>query len=181
MLRCTAIEGRPRCTVRRYSALRSRSRSPLRLSPSPFRCLGSWDTCLHILLHVGLSVTESRKEKDVLGTAGAQMQIVVRSRRPGRPTDRFLRMLQRLRRGQSVVGPNARKSLHAESGLGAVEVTRPSLPPFTNLHRFGLRNFPLSILFAERATDYFFPYPRFERLSLAKFHEYRAKGSKINS
>lgn len=150
MLRCTAIEGRPRCTVRRYSALRSRSRCPLRLPASPFRCLGSWDTCLHILLHVGLSVTESRKEKDVLGTAGAQMQIVVRSRRPGRPTDRFLRMLQRLRRGQSVVGPNARKSLHAESGLGAVEVT--SLP--TNLHGFGLRNFPLSILFALRPTTF---------------------------
>lgn len=123
LLRYAAIEGGPRCTVRRYSALRSRSRRPLRVPASPFRRLGRRDTRLHILLHVGLSTPKPRKEKDVLGTAGAKMQIVVRSRRAGRPTDRLLRVLQRLRWGQSVVGPNARKSLHAESGLGAVEVT----------------------------------------------------------
>lgn len=90
------------------------------LPEGPFRCLGGWYTCLHILVHAGVPIVESREEEDVLGAIGTAMQVAIRSRRHRRAACRLLRMLQRLRRREPVVGPDAGEPLHAESRHSSV-------------------------------------------------------------
>lgn len=115
MLRCTAIERGFRSVVRRNCSLRSGARRTFGLPEGSFRCLGGRYIGLHILVHAGVPIVESREEEDVLGAVGAEMQIVVRPGWHRGSTDHGLRMLQRLRGREPVVGPDAGKSVHAES------------------------------------------------------------------
>lgn len=117
-----AVEGGPRRTVRGNSSLRGGARRVVGLPEGPLRRLGGRYTGLHILMHAGIPVVESREEEDVLGTVGAEMQIVVRSGRRRGTTGRILRMLQRLRRRESVVGADTGKSVYAESRYGTFQV-----------------------------------------------------------
>lgn len=111
-----------RSPVRRYAPLRGGPRCPARLPQSPVRRLGGRYLGLHIFLHARLPAVESREEEDVLGTVGIEMQIVVRARRRRWAGGRIVRLLQRLRRREPLVGPDAGKSLHAESRPGTVQV-----------------------------------------------------------
>lgn len=113
---------RPRSAFRRHASLRGGSRRSARLSQGAVRSFGGWDLGLYILVHAGVPVAKSREEEDVLGAVGAPMQIAVRTGRHRGTGDWFLRMLQRLRRCQPLVGADSRKSLHAESRLGAIQV-----------------------------------------------------------
>lgn len=114
MLRCTAIERGFRSVVRGNRSLRCGARCTFGLPEGSFRRLGGRYTGLHILVHAGVPIVESREEKDVLGAVGAEMQIVVRPGWYRGITGRGLRMLQRLRRREPVVGSDAGKSVHAE-------------------------------------------------------------------
>lgn len=78
VLRRAAIEGGPRSPVRRYAALRGGARRSVGLPEGSLRRLGGRYTGLHILVHAGVPIVESREEEDVLGAAGAAMQIAVR-------------------------------------------------------------------------------------------------------
>lgn len=122
VLRRAAIEGGPRGPVRGYAALRGGARRSVGLPEGPVRSLGGRYTGLHILVHAGVPIVESREEEDVLGAVGAAMPIAVRPGRCRWTTGRVLRMLQRLRRREPVVGPNAGQSVHAESRYSAVQV-----------------------------------------------------------
>lgn len=113
---------RSRSAVRGYAPLRGGARRPARLPQGPVRRLGGRYPRLHIFLHARLPTVESREEEDVLGAVGIEMQIVVRARRRRRAGGRVVRLLQRLRRSEPLVGPDAGKSLHPESRLGAVQV-----------------------------------------------------------
>lgn len=93
MLRRT-VEGRSRCAVRGNASLRSGARRVVRLPEGPLRRLSGRDTGLYILVHVGVPIVEPRKEEDVLGTIGAEMQIAVWPRRHCGTAGRDLRMLQ---------------------------------------------------------------------------------------
>lgn len=115
MLRRTAVEGRSRCAFRGDASLRGGARRIVGLPEGPFRRVGGRYTGLHILVHAGVSTVEPREEEDVLGTVGAEMQIVVRPGRHRGTAGRVLRMLHRLRRRESVVGPDTRESVHAKS------------------------------------------------------------------
>lgn len=112
-----------RCAVRGNAALRGGPRRAVGLPAGPVRRLGGRDTRLHILVHAGVPIAEPREEEDVLGTVGAAMPLAVRPgwRRRG-ATGRFLRMLQRLRGREPVVGPDTGKPVHTESRHGAVQV-----------------------------------------------------------
>lgn len=113
---------RPRSAFRRHASLRGGSRCSARLSQGTVRSFGGWDLGLYILVHAGVPVAKSREEEDVLGAVGTPVQIAVRAGRHRGTGDWFLRMLQRLRRCQPLVGADSRKSLHAESRLGAIQV-----------------------------------------------------------
>lgn len=118
VLRRAANKGGSRRTVRGNSSLRSGARRAVGLPEGPLRRLGGRYTGLHILLHAGIPVVESRKEEDVLGTVGAEMQIVVRAGRRRGTTGWILRMLQRLRGRESVVGADTGKSVYSEPRYG---------------------------------------------------------------
>jgi len=115
VLRRTAVEGGPRCVIRGDASLRGGARRIVGLPEGPFRRLGGRYIGLHIFVHAGISIVEPREEKDVLGAIGAEMQIVVRPGRHRGTAGRVLRMLQRLRGCKSMVGPNTRESVYAES------------------------------------------------------------------
>lgn len=108
-------EGGSRCAVRGNASLRSGARRVVGLPEGSLRRLGRRYTSLHIFVYAGIPIAEPRKEKDVLGTVGAEMQIVVRPGRRRGTAGRVLRMLQRLRGCEPVVGPDTRKLVHTES------------------------------------------------------------------
>lgn len=91
------VEGGPRGAVRGNTSLRGGARRTVGLPEGPFRRLGGRYTSLHILVHAGVPIVESREEEDVLGAVGAEMQIALRAGRYRWTTGRVLRMLQRLR------------------------------------------------------------------------------------
>lgn len=122
VLRRAAVEGRSRCVVRRHSSLRGGARRAVGLPEGPVWRLSGRCAGLHILVHAGVPIVKSREEEDVLGAVGAQMQIVVRPGRCRGTAGRILRLLQRLRRLESLVGPDTGESVHAESRSGAVQV-----------------------------------------------------------
>lgn len=122
MLWCASVEGRPWRTVRGNSSLRGSARRIVGLPEGSLRRLGGRYTGLHILVHARIPVVESREEEDVLGTVGAEMQIVVRSGWRRGTTGRIVRMLQRLRGCESVVGADTGKFVHAESRYGTFQV-----------------------------------------------------------
>lgn len=125
MLRRAAIEGGSRGPVRGYATLRGGARRSIGLPEGPLRRLGGRYTGLHILVYAGVPIVESREEEDVLGAIGAAMQIAVRPGRCRWTTGRVLRMLQRLRRCESVVGPDSGQFIHAESRYSAIQVCAP--------------------------------------------------------
>lgn len=118
----TAIEGGSWRTIRGNSSLRSGARRVVGLPEGPLRRLGGRYTGLHILVHAGIPVVKSRKEEDVLGTVGAEMQIVVRAGWRRGTAGRILRMLQWLRGREPVVGADTGKSVYAESRYGTFQV-----------------------------------------------------------
>lgn len=115
VLRHTAVEGGSRCAVRGNASLRGGARRVVGLPEGPLRRLGRRYTGLHILVHAGVPIVEPRKEENVLGAVGAEMQIVVRPGRHRGAAGRVLRMLQRLRGCEPVVGPDTREFVHTES------------------------------------------------------------------
>lgn len=122
MLWCSVERG-SRGVVWGNASLRGGARRAVGLPEGPLRRLGGRYIGLHILMHAGVPTVESREEEDVLGAVGAAMQVVVWPRRRRRAASRILRMLQRLRRREPVVGSDTGKSLHTESRHCAVQVS----------------------------------------------------------
>lgn len=115
VLRRTTVEGGSWCAVRGNASLRGSARRVVGLPEGSLWSLGRRYTGLHILVHAGVPIVEPRKKENVLGAVGAEMQIVVRPGRHRGTAGRVLRMLQRLRGCEPVVGPDTREFIHTES------------------------------------------------------------------